>query len=83
MASKIQKRNGQAGNLTISAVKFCYVCNKEIKRNSVYIGQNLYRHTRCHPGSRKWMKWAKNKKEHRWFYNLFRRYYDVNKNNNK
>ena len=36
----------------------CYVCHERIKKNdeSVYIGKNLWRHKKCKPGGRKWLK---------------------------
>ncbi len=34
---------------------YCYVCNKKIKNNPIYIGNGMYRHIRCHAGSKKWL----------------------------
>lgn len=33
----------------------CYVCKGAIKQYPVYIGQDLYRHEKCCPGSARWM----------------------------
>lgn len=36
---------------------YCYVCGKRIKDNdSVYIGNNTWRHKKCKPGSIQWLK---------------------------
>jgi hypothetical protein len=37
----------------------CYVCNRTITGDPVYIGQELYRHKRCEPGSARWMQSAR------------------------
>lgn len=36
----------------------CYVCHGRIKKGeeSVYIGQHLWRHKKCKPGGRNWVK---------------------------
>ncbi len=36
----------------------CYVCGREIKTGLVYIGQGLYRHESCYPGSLRWINSA-------------------------
>ena len=37
--------------------EICYVCNKAIKENPLYIGQDKFRHpSKCVPGSEEWMK---------------------------
>ena len=42
--------------LTASGAKpVCYVCGKEIKGGCQYIGQAMYRHSRCEPGSARYM----------------------------
>jgi len=35
----------------------CYVCYERIKKDEgIYIGQNLWRHKKCKPGGRRWLK---------------------------
>ena len=34
----------------------CYVCNKVIQGNPVYICGDKWRHERCSPGSKRWMR---------------------------
>lgn len=46
----------------------CYICEKVIKGNYVYIGQNEYRHKMCRPGSAHWKK-SKGKKYTDLYYN--------------
>lgn len=36
--------------------EMCYVCKRPIQKHPVYIGQELYRHIRCAPGSARWMR---------------------------
>jgi len=36
--------------------KFCFVCDEPIKVGGIYIGNGLYRHETCAPGSSKWLK---------------------------
>ncbi len=38
--------------------QYCYVCGKKVKatEKSIYIGNGLYRHTDCAPGSPNWME---------------------------
>lgn len=33
----------------------CYVCNKVIKGEPVYVGKGINRHKRCRPGTAKWL----------------------------
>jgi len=38
-------------------VRKCYVCKEYVKVSKAqYIGNDLYRHTGCYPGSIKWLK---------------------------
>ncbi len=35
----------------------CYVCYERIKKDEgIYIGNNLWRHKKCKPGGRAWLK---------------------------
>jgi hypothetical protein len=34
----------------------CYVCERPIKQEPVYIGQGKYRHERCAPGTERWYR---------------------------
>jgi hypothetical protein len=35
----------------------CYVCYERIKKDEgIYIGKNLWRHKKCKPGGRTWLK---------------------------
>jgi len=43
---------------------YCYVCCQKITGNdSVYIGQNKWRHKKCKPGSTQWLKSPLNEKQ--------------------
>jgi len=33
----------------------CYVCKKNIAENPVHIGEGIFKHRRCAPGTKKWM----------------------------
>jgi len=33
----------------------CYVCGKIIKGKEICIGNNMYRHQRCRPGTYRWL----------------------------
>lgn len=36
---------------------YCYVCYQRIKKDEgICVGQDLWRHQKCKPGSRKWLK---------------------------
>jgi hypothetical protein len=34
----------------------CFVCKSKIAENPVHIGEGIFRHKRCAPGSKKWME---------------------------
>lgn len=35
----------------------CYVCKKYVKKiKAVYIGNNIYRHSKCETGSKSWLQ---------------------------
>jgi len=34
----------------------CYVCIKKIAENPVHIGEGIFRHRRCAPGTKKWLE---------------------------
>jgi len=34
----------------------CYVCTKKITENPVHIGEGIFRHRRCAPGTKKWLE---------------------------
>jgi hypothetical protein len=36
---------------------YCYVCYERIKKNEgIYIGNDMWRHKKCKPGSNRWLK---------------------------
>jgi len=56
---------------------YCYVCGKALPsvKGRVFLCNNLYRCDKgdCAPGGKKWLKWAKDKPEHKEFYDLFKK----------
>jgi len=63
----------------------CFVCKSRIRHKEViYIGNNLYRHKRCFPGSSKWMKHMKNDpRVTKEIYELFEKQKEVRNGRNK
>jgi len=35
---------------------WCYVCGLRINENPVSVGNEVFRHRRCKPGTKKWME---------------------------
>jgi len=42
------------GSITPPVNVQCVYCTQRIRSNPVYIGQEMYRHRRCVPGSKRW-----------------------------
>lgn len=66
------KKEANTTKITPDLKGCCYVCLKPIKKEGVYIGNGIFRHEACSPGTARWLKSEVGKKSN------LRKYFEEN-----